>query len=317
MRNAARTRRARFVVPCRRPRRPRHRPRQQSCHGLCFMPRRSRAFHAAPAPRQALAQAGCRVSREAASVVSRLARLLRVCDRLPTGSFSSSSSHGPSGRPSSPPPPSRFALRRDRSARLEIVWLEATCDAADLSRHSPQGDGGLAALFPARAREERGEKSVSAPRRGLWQNQPCPPATQWTPAACRVCRPRNSESTLRMPPPGKRPDAATSAMPPGSPRPVPSRTSRPSCLPCRHVAAFQTSAHPPPFSRPRPVGPKRKARSQKPDAVLVNCGCIRLLTASFSCSGRKPSASIVPPWPWPCRPTPARRPACRSRYAAA
>ena len=40
MRNAA-LRRARFVVPRRRPRRPRHRPRQQSCHVLCSTPRRS------------------------------------------------------------------------------------------------------------------------------------------------------------------------------------------------------------------------------------------------------------------------------------
>jgi len=54
------------------------------------VPRRSRAFHAAPAPRQALAQAGCRVSRVAASVVSSMARLLRVSDRLPTGSFGAS-----------------------------------------------------------------------------------------------------------------------------------------------------------------------------------------------------------------------------------
>jgi len=57
MRNAA-LRRARFVVPRRRPRRPRHRPRQRSCHVLCSMPRRSRAFNAAHAPRQRLAQAG-------------------------------------------------------------------------------------------------------------------------------------------------------------------------------------------------------------------------------------------------------------------
>ena len=56
MRNAA-MRRARFVVPCRRPRRPRHRPRQQSCHVLCSIPRRSRAFNAAHAPRQRLPQA--------------------------------------------------------------------------------------------------------------------------------------------------------------------------------------------------------------------------------------------------------------------
>ena len=61
----------------------------------------------------------------------------------------------------------------------------------------------------------------------------------------------------------------------------------------------------------KPSAPR--LRSQMPDAVLVNCGCIRLLTASFSCSGRKPSASIVPPlpvWPrcrWRARPTWARR----------
>ena len=41
--------------------------------------------------------------------------------------------------------------------------------------------------------------------------------------------------------------------------------------------------------------PKRKARTQAPDAVLVNCGCIRRLTASLSSSGRMPSALIVPP----------------------
>lgn len=45
------------VDPRRRPRRPRQRPRQQSCHGLCFIPRRSRAFDAAHAPRQRLTQA--------------------------------------------------------------------------------------------------------------------------------------------------------------------------------------------------------------------------------------------------------------------
>jgi len=92
---------------------------------------------------------------------------------------------------------------------------------------------------------------VSVPTRGRWRNQPCPPDAQWTPTACRVCRPRNSESALRMPPPGKRPDAATSAMPPGSRRPSVA-ASRPSCPPCRHVAAFKTKgAHPPPLTRPR------------------------------------------------------------------
>ena len=45
------------VDPRRRPRLPRQRPRQQSCHGLCFIPWRSRAFDAAHAPRQRLTQA--------------------------------------------------------------------------------------------------------------------------------------------------------------------------------------------------------------------------------------------------------------------
>ena len=54
--------------PRRRPRRPRHRPRQQSCHGLCFTP-------GALAP--TIAAHPRRVSREAASVVSSDARRFR------------------------------------------------------------------------------------------------------------------------------------------------------------------------------------------------------------------------------------------------
>jgi len=69
----------------------RQRPQRCRCRDLDLLKsRRSRAFLAAPAPRQALAQAGCRVSRVAASVVSSMARLLRVSDRLPTGSFGAS-----------------------------------------------------------------------------------------------------------------------------------------------------------------------------------------------------------------------------------
>ena len=61
---------------------------------------------AAPAPRQRLTQAGCRVTPTSrGSTVSSVARLLRVFHRLPTGSFSSSQSHGPQGRPRRAPVP--------------------------------------------------------------------------------------------------------------------------------------------------------------------------------------------------------------------
>jgi len=61
----------------------------ERCFAVLAGPRRSRAVYAAPAPRQALAQAGCRVTpmQDRGSVVSRSTRLLRVFDRLPTGSF--------------------------------------------------------------------------------------------------------------------------------------------------------------------------------------------------------------------------------------
>ena len=61
----------------------------------------------------------------------------------------------------------------------------------------------------------------------------------------------------------------------------------------------------PPACRP----PKGKRAVKRPDAVLVNSGSIRLPTARFSYSGRKPSASIVSPGSRPCRPS--ARPASR------
>ena len=118
MRNAARTRRARLPVPVRLPAGPRK---------------------TAPAPRQRLTQAGCRVSPSAdglpwcraSGFASREARLLPVFHRLPTGSFSSSQSHGPQGRPpetvlrtgsrdtpSSRPKDSGVRVRRGRSPML-------------------------------------------------------------------------------------------------------------------------------------------------------------------------------------------------------
>jgi hypothetical protein len=66
--------------------------------------------------------------------------------------------------------------------------------------------------------------------------------------------------------------------------------------------------------RPGLTAPKRKARSQKPDAVLVTCGSIRLITACNSYSGRKPSAPIVLSGSWPCHPS--TRPTSRSSQPA-
>jgi len=64
--------------PRRRPRRPRHRPRQQSCHVLCSIPRRSRA-HDAPQAAGRPDESGLRgVALRATS---------SIFDRLPTGSF--------------------------------------------------------------------------------------------------------------------------------------------------------------------------------------------------------------------------------------
>ena len=107
----------------------------------------------------------------------------------------------------------------------------------------------LAAIWNTRAREER-RQAVSALSRGLLIHKGNPPATRWTPAESQVCRPRNSENTLRIPPPGKRPDAAPSARPPGS-----------RCLrPCKPVVLSAVSAcrrfqdqraHPPPMTRPK------------------------------------------------------------------
>jgi len=160
-----------------------------------------RPYKKAHAPRQRLAQAGAGSTRlRRASTVSSFARLLRVFDRLPTGS-SSSSTHGPQGRPR-------------------------------------MGD------------------AVSALSRGLLIHKGNPPTTRWTPAESRVCRPRNSENTLRIPPPGKRPDAAPSAKPTGS-----------RCLrPCKPVVLSAVSACRR-FSRPTPP----TTLDQPPNAFQAVC----------------------------------------------
>jgi len=77
-----------------------HEPRRTGSARLMQIPRRSRAFCAAPAPRQRLPQAGCRVIPRpavggvlgtpwcrASGFASREARLLPVFNKLSTGSF--------------------------------------------------------------------------------------------------------------------------------------------------------------------------------------------------------------------------------------
>ena len=89
MRNAARTRRAHFVVPL-------SGSRRTPQDGTCTAP--------------TLGAGWCRVTPTSrGSTVSSVARLLQVFDRLPTGS-SVSSTHGPSGHPAS-------RRRRDSSKR--------------------------------------------------------------------------------------------------------------------------------------------------------------------------------------------------------
>jgi len=66
--------------------------------------------------------------------------------------------------------------------------------------------------------------------------------------------------------------------------------------------------------KPRPDGPQRKARSQKAEAVLVDCVSVHLITACNSYSGRKPAAPIVLSGSWPCHPS--TRPTSRSSQPA-
>ena len=75
-------------------------PASASCNALCRLRGHGQPLSAhAKLSVPALAERPLRVSREAASVVSRSARLLRGFDRLPTGSFRQQQSHGPMGRP--------------------------------------------------------------------------------------------------------------------------------------------------------------------------------------------------------------------------
>ena len=100
-----------------------------------------------------------------------------------------------------------------------------------------------------------------------------------------------------------RPDSATSAKLTRSRRPTGTATGA-SCLPCRHVAAFQDrGAHPPPFSRPRaPVkwpAVSRKATSEalprdRPRCRLCSGPGIRWIPKPFQQSPLRRGIQILP-----------------------
>ena len=124
--------------------------------------------------------------------------------------------------------------------------------------------------------------------------------------ASRVCCLLAQSAARKQTPhraPERRPDAATSAMPPGSPPPSSPRTSRPSCLPCRHVAAFQTNSPPTALVLPGLLAPKRKASTQELLAVLAGCGGSQIFTACVPSCGRKSPSSFVPAGSRPCCPS--------------
>jgi len=154
--------------PHRRPRRPRQRPRQQSCHGLCFIPRRSRAFDASHAPRQRLPQAcapgrpdGLRGVEHPASQAGKLDSL--NLQRAPRLSLS-----GPSGRPSSCGLRSR---RRDRGGTRCGVHRAACC--ALLPRHGFSGSFTQPLHRPKPHNSQRGGREHVGPIGPPW-----PPPTR-------------------------------------------------------------------------------------------------------------------------------------------
>jgi len=177
-----------------------------------------------------LAERPLRVSREAASVVSspcEIGTTSPLFNRLPTG-FPAAANPArravqSCGLPDSPKP------RRRRSA-------------------TPYRRPEAAALSP-RAQEERRE-AVSVPEHGPSIHVTHPPPVGPRRNSDRAVL-ADSEGPLRIPPPGKRPDAATSPMPPGS-----------RCLrPCKPAGLFAVSScrrfsdrrpRPPPLTGPQP-----------------------------------------------------------------
>ena len=143
-----------------------------------------------------------------------------------------------------------------------------------------------------------------------------PPTAHRTPhdpeCCCLLARSAARKQTPHRAP-ERRPDAATSAMPPGSPPPSSPRTSRPSCLPCRHVAAFRTmpTRHP---RYPRPVGPQKESRHSR-----TACRPRRLRWQSdLHClrAVLRPQVAIVVRSNGIAAPSPIRRPAGPSAVVA-
>jgi len=246
-----------LVVPRRRPRRPRQRPRQQSCHGLCFMP-----GALAPSMRHTHRVNACR-------------RL--VCRVVLTASMVSSIRRRTPGRSTSSclqqPPTSSFQQQRIRAsgpAQNRVAFGHITVSAGvhraacfrlrlRLRRDTSLCCSGTGSRAPSsHARKRRENRCPCLARTSIPSHAHHPPRK--TPAESQVCRPRSSESTLRIPPP------RGGQIPPHQPcrpdRDAFGPASRLSCPPCRHVAAFQTKrAHPPPFFKPCSSPTRNPARN--------------------------------------------------------
>jgi hypothetical protein len=170
-------------------------PAKLSCPVL--NPRRSRAFHAAPAPRQALAQAGCRVSRFAASVVSSIrlrkpGRSTSSClQQAPHRLFPAAAK--PGLRPAQPVRHRRTPIPQPDKHQLSSCRHPAACPEPCCAL--------VLGLLHARAREE--EKVAPASRRGHVCGTP--PTTPLRPRQDSVCvvfsRKARPENTHRILPP--------------------------------------------------------------------------------------------------------------------
>jgi hypothetical protein len=77
-------------------------------------------------------------------------------------------------------------------------------------------------------------------------------------------------------------------------------------VPGQPVCLYSPSPHKLPLERPRPIGPKKETVQSEPGCNPRRLRLHRVVTAPFSSSGRKLSASIVPPGSWPRHPSTPR-----------
>jgi len=226
-----------LVVPRRRPRRPRQRPRQQSCHGLCFMP-----GALAPSMRHTHRVNACR-------------RL--VCRVVLTASMVSSIRRRTPGRSTSSclqqPPTSSFQQQRIRAsgpAQNRVAFGHITVSAGvhraacfrlrlRLRRDTSLCCSGTGSRAPSSHARKRREAMSALARTSTEYTHP-PPIGPRLDSECVVfSREARPENKLRIVPPVAarccHVSHAARIAAPSSPR-----TSRPSRLPCRHVAAFGT-----------------------------------------------------------------------------